>query len=82
MLDVTHATNIVARPLAVCASIAANMETFTPMRAFLSSECQWVLHYLWASAIPALLGPDNIRRIQLVLSDGDPKIYIPLDSLK
>ena len=44
MLDVTHATNIVARPLAVCASIAANMETFTPMRAFLSSECQWVLH--------------------------------------
>jgi hypothetical protein len=37
MLDVTHATNIEARPLAVSASIDANMETFTPMRAFLPS---------------------------------------------
>lgn len=58
------------------------METFTPVRAFLPSECQWVFHWLWASAIPFLLGPENIRRIQLVLSDGDPKIYIPFDSLK
>jgi hypothetical protein len=82
MLDVTHATNIEARPLAVSASIDANMETFTPVRAFLPSECQWVFHWLWASAIPSLLGPENIRRIQLVLSDGDPKIYIPFDSLK
>jgi hypothetical protein len=82
MLDVTHGTNIEARPLAVSASIDAYMETFTPVRAFLPSECQWVFHWLWASAIPSLLGHENIRRIQLVLSDGDSKIYIPFDSLK
>jgi hypothetical protein len=82
MLDVTHNTNSEARPLAVSASIDAYMETFTPVRAFLPSECQWVFHWLWASAIPSLLGRETIRRIQLVLSDGDSKIYIPFDSVK
>jgi hypothetical protein len=82
MVDVTHGTNSEARPLCVSASIDANMNTFTPIRAFLPSECQWVFHWLWASAIPALLGIETIRRIQLVLSDGDAKIYIPFDSVR
>ena len=81
MVDVTHGTNSETRPLCVSASIDANMKTFTPIRAFLPSECQWVFHWLWASAIPSLLGIEAIRRIQLVLSDGDPKIYIPLDNV-
>ena len=81
MVDVTHGTNSETRPLCVSASIDANMKTFTPIRAFLPSECQWVFHWLWASAIPSLLGIETIRRIQLVLSDGDSKIYIPLDNV-
>jgi len=82
MVDVTHGTNSETRPLCVSASIDANMKTFTPIRAFLPSECQWVFHWLWASAIPSLLGIETIRRIQLVLSDGDPKIYVPFDSVR
>jgi len=82
MLDVTHDTNSEARPLAVSASIDSYMQTFTPIRAFLPSECQWVFHWLWASAIPSLLGHETIRRIRLVLSDGDSKIYTPFDSVK
>ena len=81
-VDVTHGTNTEARPLCVSALIDANMKTFTPIRVFLPSECQWVFHWLWASAIPSLLGIESIRRTQLVLSDGDSKIYIPFDSVK
>ena len=77
MLDVTHATNIQASPLVVSASIDANMEKLTPVRDFNPPECQWVLHWMWASAIPSLLGPETIRLIQLVLSDGDPKDLPP-----
>ena len=82
MVDVTHGTNSEARPLFIAASLDANMKTFTPIRAFLPSECQWVFHWLWACAIPSLLGIETIRRTQLVLSDGDPKIYIPFDSVR
>jgi hypothetical protein len=82
MIDVTHATNSEGRPLAVSASVDAHMKTFTPIRAFLPSECQWVFHWLWTTAIPTLLGRENIRRKELALSDGDSKIYTPFDSVK
>jgi len=82
MIDITHATNSEGRPLAVSAAVDAHMKTFTPIRAFLPSECQWVFHWLWTTAVPTLLGRENIRRTQLVLSDGDPKIYTPFDSVQ
>jgi hypothetical protein len=31
---------------------------------------------------PALLGKDNISRVQLVLTDGDIKIYNPFNSVQ
>jgi hypothetical protein len=82
MCDVTFQTNGEGRPLFVTAAFDAYMKTFTPVRAFLPSECQWVFHWLWRTAIPALLGKDNIARTQFVLTDGDPKMYIPFDSIK
>ena len=82
MVDVTHGKNSETRPLCVSASIDVNMKTFTPIHAFLPSECQWVLHWLWASAIPSLLGIKTIRCIQLVLSNGYPKIYIPITIMR
>jgi hypothetical protein len=75
MLDITFGTNCEGRPLAVSASFDAFLKTFTPIRAFLPSECQWVFLWIWKTAIPALLGHDNISRIQLVLTDGDTNIY-------
>ena len=77
MWDVTHATNMGARPLAVSASIDANMETFTPVLAFLPSECHHSSACFSAFRISvgaplavglchgSLLGQENIHRIQL-----------------
>jgi hypothetical protein len=82
MLDVTFGTNNEGRPLCVSASTDAELKTFTPVRAFLPSECQWVFHWLWSSAIPLLLGRENLSRVQLVLTDGDSKIYNTFNSVK
>jgi hypothetical protein len=36
----------------------------------------------YAFQLRLMLGIETIRRIQFVLSDGDPKIYIPFDSVR
>jgi hypothetical protein len=82
MGDVTFQTNGEGRPLFVTAAFDAYMNAFTPVRAFLPSECQWVFYWIWRVAIPTLLGRENIARTQLVLTDGDPKMYMPFDSIK
>ena len=82
MLDVTMGTNNQGRPLLVSCSPGPDMKTFTPMRSFLPSQCRWVFDWLLTSAIPLLLGEEALRRTQLVLSDGDPKIYGAFDAAK
>ena len=75
MIDVTYGTNSEGRPLGLTACVDADMKSFTPLRAFMPSECSWVFRWIWETAIPTLLGRQNLTRVQLVLSDGDAKIY-------
>ena len=46
------------------------------------SECQWVFDWIFTTVIPYLLGTESLRRVQLFLSDGDPKIYKCFDSVQ
>ena len=71
MFDVTMSTNNEARPEGIAASVDGNMQVFTPFRVFLPSQCGWV----FGSAAPTLLGAQNLRRLQLLLTDGDSKMY-------
>jgi hypothetical protein len=82
MIDVTFQTNNEGRPLGITAAFDSDMKSFTPIRAFLPSECRWVFRWLWATALPTLLGRDSLSRVQLVLSDGDANMYVPFDELK
>ena len=82
MMDVTYGTNNEGRPLLLTAAFDSDMKSFTPLRAFLPSECRWVFQWIWATAIPTLLGREYISRVQLVLTDGDVNIYVPFDELK
>ena len=75
MIDVTYGTNSECRPLGLTACVDADMRSFTPLRVFMPSECCWVFRWIWETAIPTLLGRQNLTRVQLVLSDGDAKIY-------
>jgi hypothetical protein len=75
LLDVTFQTNNEGRPLAVTACPDSNMESFVPVRVFMPSQCKWVFGWIFGTAIPTLLGTEALERTQLVLTDGDPKIY-------
>ena len=75
MIDVTMGTNSQGLPEAVICCPGPDMKIYTPVRAFLPSQCKWVFGWIWGTAIPILLGKNNLRRTQLVLSDGDCKIY-------
>ena len=78
--DVTAGTNNEKRPLFIFVGRDSNGKTFYGLRAYLPSECRWVFHWLWSEAIPKLLGPENVKRIQLILTDGDINLYEPLDA--
>jgi MULE transposase domain len=75
LLDVTFQTNNEGRPLAVTACPDSNMESFVPVRVFMPSQCKWVFSWIFGIAIPTLLGTEALERTQLVLTDGDSKIY-------
>jgi len=74
-LDVTHGTNKEDRPLALTACPGPGLKYFTPLWAFLPSQCQWVFEWMFATCLPVLLGKESLQRTQLVLTDGDSKIY-------
>ena len=75
MVDVTMGTNSQGLPELVICCPGPDMRIYTPIRAFLPSQCQWVFGWIWGTAIPLLLGRQKLTRTQLVLSDGDCKIY-------
>jgi hypothetical protein len=82
MIDVTYGTNSEGRPLGLTACFDPDMKSFTPIRVFMPSECCWVFRWIWDTAIPNLLGRQNLKRVQLVLTDGDSKIYEQFNQVK
>ena len=82
MFDCTHQTNSERRPLGIAASVDQNMEVFTPFRVFMPSQQQWVFDWIFRSCIPTLLGPENLERTMLVLTDGDKQMYGAFDNVQ
>lgn len=79
LFDVTFQTNREGRPLGVVAAIDSNMEVFTPLRVFMPSEQGWVFDWIFKSCIPNLLGRENIKRTNVVLTDGARQMYSAFD---
>ena len=79
MLDVTFQTNSEGRPLGLSVGQDGNVDSFTPVRVFMPSQCQWVFSWIFGTAFPTLLGREALERTQLVLTDGDDKIYKAFD---
>jgi len=82
MFDVTFGTNNEGRPIGVTASPDGEMNVFTPIRAFLPSQCRWVFDWIFRTVFPSLLGREPLKRLQLLLTDGDEKIYNAFDAVK
>ena len=82
MFDVTFGTNAEKRPLGIGGAFDGDMNTFTPLRVFMPSQCAWVFNWIFGQAMPALFGADLLDRIQLFLTDGDRLMYGAFDKCK
>ena len=82
MFDVTFGTNNEKRPLGIGAAFDGNMNTFTPLRVFMPSQCRWVFNWIFGRAMPLLFGADVLDRINLFLTDGDRTMYGAFDSVQ
>lgn len=80
--DVTFQTNNEERPLATTACPDGLMKTFSPVKAFLPSQCAWVFEWIFGTVFPTLLPKHALDRTQLVLTDGDDKIYKAFDKFQ
>ena len=82
MVDTTFQTNNQGRPLFTSVGVGRDMESFSPFRVLLPSQCRWVFGWIWDIVAPTLLGPEILERVQLVLTDGDPNIYLSFEQYK
>jgi len=82
MFDVTFGTNNEKRPLGIGAAFDGDMNTFTPLRVFMPSQCRWVFNWIFGRAMPMLFGADVLDRINLFLTDGDRTMYGAFDSVQ
>ena len=80
MFDVTFGTNNEKRPLGIGGAFDGDMNTFTPLRVFMPSQCAWVFNWIFGDAMPALFGADLLARVQFFLTDGDRVMYGAFDN--
>ena len=76
--DVTHGTNREKRDLFTFAGKTAFGNAFCGAKAFLPSQRRWVFRWIFHTALPVVLGEATIKRVRLLMTDGDTDEYIPL----
>jgi hypothetical protein len=70
-IDTTFGTNDRSMPLLSITGLNSNGQTFTIARAYLPNEQSWVFRWILSHALPILLGPEAMKRIVIIISDGD-----------
>jgi hypothetical protein len=70
-IDTTFGTNDRSMPLLSVTGLNSNGNTFTIARAYIPNEQSWVFRWILSHALPQLLGVEAMKRIVVILSDGD-----------
>ena len=78
-VDGTSHTNKEGRPLVLVTTKASRGKMVTILNAFLPSEQAWAYQWLFGSVFPLILGREMLKRIQLVITDGDAQETSQLD---
>ena len=73
--DVTYGTNQEKRPLAKGTLINSSSKNIPFFNAILPSQCRWVFHWIFDTAIPNLFPSEYLKKIQLFITDEDPNCY-------
>jgi hypothetical protein len=79
--DTTQKTNREKRPIFLAAGKDSWNKKFTYLRAFMPSECTWLITWLYKTAMPTLLGASVLKETNLPLTDGDKNEHGPPESL-
>ena len=61
--NVTNGTNQEKRPLAKGTLINSNQKNVPFFNAILPSQCRWVFHWIWNSAIPTLFPEEYLKKL-------------------
>jgi hypothetical protein len=70
-IDATADSNQEGRPLVTVSSKDSYGKTFIVLRAFLPNEQSWSYKWYFHTVLPALLGKDVLKRIKIIVTDGD-----------
>jgi hypothetical protein len=78
-IDVTNDTNQEKRPMLTIVVKDGNGKTYTVLRCLMPHECRWIFRWLFKISLPTLLGRDNLKRVNVVITDGDTQETAVLD---
>ncbi len=79
-IDATADSNKEGRPLVTVTSKDSFGHMFFVLRAFLPSEQSWAYKWLFQTVFPALIGKDVLKKINIVVTDGDSQEITQLES--
>ena len=80
-IDVTEKTNLEKRGLFQGTFLDGDGGTFIGFRSFLPNSQMSSYNWLYEIAMPELFGEETIKRIQVVMSDGELALYQPIENL-
>jgi hypothetical protein len=78
-IDATADSNKEGRPLVTVSSKDSYGKMFLILRAFPPNEQSWAYKWLFQTVFPALLGTDVLKRIKIIVTDGDSQEISQVD---
>mmetsp|Transcript_2524 Transcript_2524/g.2829 ORF Transcript_2524/g.2829 Transcript_2524/m.2829 type:complete len:364 (+) Transcript_2524:2-1093(+) len=79
--DVTEKTNKEKRGLFLAVGLDGMGKIFIPMHCFMPNSQMTSFHWVYKHAIPNLWGDEILKRVEVVITDGEHALYAPLDNL-
>ena len=78
-IDATADSNKEGRPLVTVSSKDSYGKMFIVLRAFLPNEQSWAYKWLFQTVFPALLGNEVMKKVKVLVTDGDSQEISQLD---
>ena len=79
-VDCVEDTNNEGRPLLTMTGCDSDGKMFTFLRALLPNQRTWGFRWIFSHVLPTMFGSDTLKKINIIMSDGDSKEYTQIDS--
>jgi MULE transposase domain len=78
-VDGTHETNNESRPLLTLSVKDSDGNVIVVVRCFAPNERSWLFRWFFQEALPLLLGPEALKMVNLIMTDGDSQEMAQVD---